>query len=214
MPGMPQGRDIGEDGAKSATLVTVGDDRELDLAERLTGVAEFARVAIDLTGVEGWEAALARVGEGLARAREKTRGDHLVARLRLTGATPLAWRLRYDADLLGLEAAESAKRLGRTWIDKIEMTCQAPRAGRETTFGDPIAELRTFMEGEIASSPAFVDGVRKAIEDLRAQLPAKLLDDVLGVDPEAFAAAMRAIAQEGCEDVIAHLRGDAREIER
>jgi DNA repair protein SbcD/Mre11 len=36
MPGMPQGRDINEAGAKTVTLVTVNDDRTLTVEERLT----------------------------------------------------------------------------------------------------------------------------------------------------------------------------------
>ena len=44
MPGMPQGRDINEAGEKSVTLVTIRDDRSLEIEERLTSVAQFERV--------------------------------------------------------------------------------------------------------------------------------------------------------------------------
>ena len=33
MPGNPQGRDINEAGPKSATLVTIGDDRKITIEE-------------------------------------------------------------------------------------------------------------------------------------------------------------------------------------
>ena len=44
MPGMPQGRDINEAGAKSVTLVTVRDDRSIHI-ERATSIAQFERVS-------------------------------------------------------------------------------------------------------------------------------------------------------------------------
>jgi len=39
MPGMPQGRDINEAGAKSVTLVTIRDDRSIHIEERATSIA-------------------------------------------------------------------------------------------------------------------------------------------------------------------------------
>ena len=44
MPGIPQGRDVNEAGAKSATLVTVLDNRTLQVEECFTSVAQFERV--------------------------------------------------------------------------------------------------------------------------------------------------------------------------
>ena len=47
MPGMPQGRDINEDGPKSATLVSIADDGTVNQEEKHTALAEFARINID-----------------------------------------------------------------------------------------------------------------------------------------------------------------------
>ena len=63
MPGNPQGRDINEAGPKSAALVTIGDDRKIKVEERLTSVAEFKRLGVDLGGVEDWRDGLARIEE-------------------------------------------------------------------------------------------------------------------------------------------------------
>ncbi len=96
MPGNPQGRDINEPGPKSASLVTIGDDRSIRVEERPTSVAEFQRHSVDLAGVEDWRAALKRIEASLEEARTMAASEHLVARLKLEGATPLAWRLRCD----------------------------------------------------------------------------------------------------------------------
>ena len=74
MPGNPQGRDINEAGPKSATLVTIADDRH-DFArgapdERRRVPARLGRSS----GVEDWRAALKRIEAALekgARARRR-----------------------------------------------------------------------------------------------------------------------------------------------
>lgn len=70
MPGMPQGRDVGESGAKSVELVTVADDRSIQLERRYTALAEFARVPVSLASATTWQEALAAI----ARARSGARG--------------------------------------------------------------------------------------------------------------------------------------------
>jgi DNA repair protein SbcD/Mre11 len=208
MPGNPQGRDINEAGPKSATLVTIGDDRRITVEERLTSVAEFQRVAVDLDEVEDWRPALKRIETALAAERAAVASEHLVARLALTGATPLAWRLRSDADKLDEEARAIAAEIGRTWIDKVELDCAAPRALGGAASGDPIAELRALMEAEVAQSKAFQDALRDIADELSRNLPFASRDGVLGRDAAEFAGILRAIAREGAEDVLAHLRAD------
>ena len=63
MPGMPQGRDIGESGSKS---VTIGDVTEsgISIRERVTSVAEFALIDHDLTGAAYWSTAMAMIRAG------------------------------------------------------------------------------------------------------------------------------------------------------
>jgi len=63
------------------------------------------------------------------------------SRLKLTGATPLAWRLRLDADVAGEEVRALGAAIGKTWIDKIELDCVAPRANEPARLSDPIASL-------------------------------------------------------------------------
>jgi DNA repair protein SbcD/Mre11 len=213
MPGNPQGRDINEAGPKSATLVAISDDRKIAIEERLTSVAQFERVPIDLAGVDDWRAMLGRIEKGLEAARVAAPSEHLVARLTLTGATPLAWRLRSDADVLAEESKALGAAIGRTWIDKIELDRVAPpRAAEGPPLGGPVAELRALMETEVAQSKAFQDALSEIAEELRRNLPAGARDGLLGQDPGELAKILRAIAREGAEDVLAHLRASDRGI--
>ncbi len=205
MPGNPQGRDINEAGPKSATLATIADDRTISIEERLTSVAEFRRVSVDLSHAEDWREALKRIEAALEKARGGARSERLVARLRLEGATKLAWRLRCDADRLAEEAAAIGAGLGGTSLDKVELVCEEPRAS-EAAASDPIAELRALMENEVVGSKAFRDELQSIAEDLRGHLPSGSREDLFGADSQAFVDILRAIAREGAEDVLAHLR--------
>ena len=64
MPGMPQGRDINEAGAKSVTLVTIDDDRSIHIEERVTSIAQFERVSVDATGIADWRDLVGALGRG------------------------------------------------------------------------------------------------------------------------------------------------------
>ncbi len=204
MPGMPQGRDIGEAGAKSVTLVTVADDGAIILEARHTSVAQFERVTVDLDGIEDWRGMAAAFGTALGVARDGAVSEHLVARLRLTGTTPLAWRLRRDADLLRTEAEHQAAAAGRTWIDKLEIDVQPPVSAPQRFAADPLDELRRLM-GEIAEDASYRAEIADIAEDLRAQLPPECRS-VLGADPAAFGAALETATRDGIDEILARLK--------
>ena len=75
MPGNPQGRDINEAGPKSATLVTIGDDRKIKIEERSTSVAQFERLRVDLAGVDDWREVLERIDKGLLAGAPRPRAS-------------------------------------------------------------------------------------------------------------------------------------------
>jgi len=209
MPGMPQGRDINEAGPKSATLVTVGDDGGITLEEHRTSIAEFQRVPVDLTQAEDWGDLPGLLSRALERTRDAAASEHLVARLELTGATPLAWRARRDADILRVEAAERAEAVGGCWIDKLEIGCTPPakdEAGLTTSGADPSGELQSLIEDEILASPGFREQAARIAEELRGQLPAAQRENLLGADETEADAALDRLARLGAGDVMAALR--------
>ncbi len=204
MPGIPQGRDINEAGTKTVTLVTVGDDRGIITEERATSVAEFARVAVDMGGVEDWAGAVDRLAGSLEEARRRAGSPHLVARLAVTGATPLAWRLRRDPDRLRAEADQIAERIGATWIEKIETDVTVPRAAPAP--GDAVAELGALIGSEVLGSAMFRGGMASLVDDLMRKLPRECRDAVLGAEEADTGANLARLLAEGAEDVLARLR--------
>jgi DNA repair protein SbcD/Mre11 len=208
MPGMPQGRDINEGGAKSVTLVTVTDDKSIVLEERLTSIAQFERVPVDLSGIEDWKDVVGAIGRALGQSRDKVESEHLVTRLHMTGATSLGWRLRRDLDLLRTEAEDQASGIGKCWIDKVVVDCHSPQPFRDAAdhaAADPLEELRRLMSEEVMPSESYLGEIAAIAEELRGQLPAECRG-ILGTDEEAFAARLSEAARDGIENVLARLR--------
>ena len=204
MPGMPQGRDINEDGRKSVTLVSIADDGTVRLEERPTSLAEFARVSIDAEGFTEWSQLADAISRALGSARAKTVSPELVVRLAVTGATPLAWRIRRDSDLLMAEAEERAAQTGATWVEKLDIGCTPPKAeGVSST--DPLHELQALMETAILGSDGYETALANIVSGLQAQLPADLRD-LFGTDEAEASRAVSRIARQGAQDVLARLQ--------
>ena len=204
MPGMPQGRDINEAGSKSVSLVTIRDDRSISVEERSTSVAQFERVTVDATGVKDWRELVSGVVRALEQMRLTVGSEHLVARLHVVGATPLAWRIRRDMDLLKTEADDRAAVIGSCWVEKLEIACLPPeRAGEASS--DPLADLHRLIGEQILGSNAFNAALIGMAEEIRAQLPQECRD-VLGSDEDAFREHVALLARDGAETVVARLQ--------
>ena len=211
MPGMPQGRDINEGGEKTVTVVTVNDDRSLTVEERPTSIAQFERVSVDLSSAKTWREAVELIEEGMRGARDRTRSQHLVGRVRLTGVTPLSWQLRRDRDLLLTETEQRSEGLGKTWIEKIEIATTAPVStpvGSATA--DPVLELGELMRNDIIHQHGVRQDLRDLVKVLRDDLPPEARS-FSGDDEAAFEALIDQLLSEGSEDMLARLKPEASE---
>ncbi len=202
MPGIPQGRDIGESGSKSVSLVTVGDDKSIIVEACRTSVAQFERIDVDLTGIEDWRAFVGRMADELGRSRNNVESEHLVARLVLRGTTSFAWRIRRDMDLVRAQAEERAEALGRTWIDKVEVNVVNPTAGAKSPGA--LLELRDLIANEVTASLAYRQAMTGIMEELASQLPPECRH-ILGDDEAGMMRTLAKLTADGSENVLARL---------
>jgi len=209
MPGMPQGRDINEAGAKTVSLVTIGDDHAIHVEERLTSVAQFERVDVDLTGIGEWRDAAAAIEAALGATRDRTASPHLVARLKLHGRTPLSWQLRRDIDVMLAEAEQRGDRIGRTWIEKLDLAVEMPTATAETSAADPIIELSALMRDEVMARSSFRDNISEIVRELLSDLPPESRD-FAGRDEAGFERFIDALLADGAEDIAARMKAADR----
>ncbi len=206
MPGIPQGRDTGEAGPKSVTLVTA-DENGIRIEERLTALAEFSAVTIDVRGLKDIEAVRTAIRDAIRTQSEATQSEHAVLRMTLTGQTPLAWRIRRDAELLAEEARQDARETGNVWIEKLYAAPSVPAhlsAKSDTAGPSPVAELEALMRDSIITDEGFCAEADKILSARLGKLPPSLRDH-FGKDEAGRKNILDRLLREGCTDVIAAL---------
>ncbi|WP_275790444.1 metallophosphoesterase family protein [Pararhizobium gei] len=213
MPGMPQGRDINEAGAKSVTMVTIADDGAFAHEERVIGQAMFQRVEVDLTGVEDWRQMTDRVRESLSVLRAAADTDHLILRMTVSGSTPLAWKLRRDADFLLAEICNVAAGFDGCWIEKVDIECRSPGTDTALAGPDPVEELAALIRSDVLLSHAFRQEAAAVLNELLLQMPREVRDRLAG-DEAAAIDLLQSAASGGSDDVLAYLHGSDAEAAR
>lgn len=203
MPGMPQGRNIGEAGPKSVTLVQVADDGAITLEERSVRTVRFERLDVDVDGIADWSDLVAALDTGIHTAMREDPAEHLVLRPRLVGKTPLGWRILRDLDRIRAEAELTAEALGTTWIDKVENDTEV---GDRSASDDLPAELAALIRGELTDAPATLAEAEEVIGGLLKSLPPELRD-MLGDGPAALAEQRDSLVRTGVATVLARLSG-------
>ncbi len=204
MPGIPQGRHINEAGPKSVTLGWVDGNRALHIEERHTSLAEFQRIAVDLSGAEERSDVTGRADKVLGEAFDAIRSDHLIARIEFRGATSLASWIRRDADVVMAEVKEAARRNGSILIESIASDVCPKTSEADEVKGDPIKELRELMHSEVLDRATAVEQTRAMLKDLQSKLPPELRDRFEADDDDAADLVDRYL-NDGAEDVLARL---------
>lgn len=202
MPGIPQGRDMGEAGPKSASLLTLVDGR-IDLSEVPTSVVDFTVSSLDISDVES-DDALRRALRHHLHALSRTLAENAgVLRLTLVGTPARHWHILRDRDFWTETVAALARDSGKLWLDKLLLALDAPDtagAGETAT-----ADLARLMQ-QIAAEPGFQAAARAEIEDVIADLPASVRAALLS-DPAARDRLFETLSATGARRVLARLKG-------
>lgn len=199
MPGTPQGRDIGDPGPKSATLVTIGETIETE--EVPTSVVEFLQVKIDATDIESDDALRDLLRQTLRGVAQGMVSDSAVIRLELTGRTPRRWQVLRDQDVWTDTAAQYARETGTLWLDKIMFGFSDSAEPSQSATDELAGIMKTIRE-----EPGFAEACRGEIEGILQELPpqrrAELLPDESAMDQLA-----QRLAVSGAERILARMKG-------
>jgi exonuclease SbcD len=169
MPGMPQGRDIGEAGPKSATLLTIADG-DIAVSAVSTAVVEFHEVTCALDGLESDDAIRVVVGDTLRAQASATTSGAAILRLRLIGETPYAWHVRRDSDYWNEAIANLAEEIGGLWIEKLAIDLSEPRDATRRGV-NAVHDVQQLM-AEIRREAGFTAEALAELEQILALLPA------------------------------------------
>lgn len=199
MPGTPQGRDIGELGPKSATLVTIGETIEIE--EVPTSAVEFLQVKIDATDTESDDALRDLLRRTLRDTVRGLASENAVIRLELTGRTPRRWQVLRDQDVWTDTAAQYARETGILWLDKVVFNLSdSTPPGHSAT--DELAEIMKAIREE----PGFTETCRAEFEDILKELP-PLRRAELMPDEGAMGQLAQRLAATGVERILARMKG-------
>ncbi len=204
MPGIPQGRDIGEHGAKSATVLSIANG-VITTHELPTSSIEFVEMNIDIEAIETAELLRAKLRDDFDTLVQKLVSPKAVVRVRLCGQSALRWQLIRDQkqwyEIISRYAADT----GRLWIEKFKLDLDdGPKTAVEASA---VVELEAMMN-DIRGDEWFKEQATIEIDAVLGHLPAAqrklLLESESALDSLA-----EQLGSEGAEYLIAAMRGDS-----
>lgn len=204
MPGCPQGRDIGEAGPKSASLLRI-EGSEIAVDEVPTSAAEFLDLVVDVTGLERDDAIRQQLREGLRGLAGDLRSDAGLVRLTLTGASARMWHILRDQDSWNELARAAARDTGTLWVEKMAFDLRAPQAGGAALSA--VDELGRLMD-TIRHEPGFQAELTATIEAMMAELPPNRRAALIPDEASATALGQR-LAERGAARIVAAMKGAA-----
>ncbi|MCJ8325139.1 MAG: DNA repair exonuclease [Rhizobiales bacterium] len=203
MPGMPQGRDIGETGTKSASLLTITDGK-IHVEEVQTSVVEFSTSALDITTAENNDALRALIRGHLRTTASTLASTAGVLRLTLTGTPIRHWQILRDQEYWREQVAELAREMDCLWMDKLIFDISVPST---TNNGVSTAteELSKTME-TIRGEPGFVIAAQTEVDLMLMDLPSTIRARLL---PDEAAAKMliHKLTKTGSQQMLARMKG-------
>ena len=192
-PGNIQGRNIREQGAKGAVLVSVVDAEVTGIERVIVDRARWVDEAIDATGAQS-EAALLKLVEDKVRPLGVTASERLVAlRVILTGETDLHRHLVAHRQQLGDEVQAACQRInGDIWVEKLVLRTFAPKAARPAAGGALMSVDLASLLADLEAGDELRDKATQQLTAIRALIPGSIAEeeqDLVAALPELIAEA-------------------------
>lgn len=202
MPGIPQGRDIGEAGPKSATLLTI-ENGAIGIEEVPTSVISFLGHSIDVSGAEADDEIRQKIRSGLHGPIQDMRADDAaILRLTIWGSTARHWQVLRDRDIWAEIVSQIAEETGRLWIEKLSFALETPSASAETSANQELGRLMA----QIASEEGFAAQAQAEVDEVLLQLPPARRAELMS-DAAALSSLTKALAGAGSEHIFALMKG-------
>lgn len=200
MPGIPQGRDIGEFGPKSASLLTLEAGR-IEVREVATSAITFLRHRIDLSGHDDPDRLRGHLRDALEELAAEQPTDAIL-RLTLGGDTPLHWQLLRDRDIWQEALTQMTQDTGVLWLEKLRFDFGGAPAPVDASATDELGQMMHAMLAE----PGMMAALQDEFDTLLAELPAARRA-ALAPTQEAAAARAQQLAASGAALMIARMKG-------
>lgn len=198
MPGTPQGRHIGEAGPKSASLVTIG--QQIEVEEVPTSIIEFIQLELPVAA-DGDDELRDLIRASLHQLGDRMTSDFGILRLVLTGDAPRRWQILRDRDFWSETAARIARETDRLWLEKLVIDFS-----EGTTAGQGASDELAQIMATIRQEPGFTQLCRENLEELLEELSPQQRR-LLVPDESSLATLAERLAAAGAERVLARMKG-------
>lgn len=205
MPGIPQGRDIGEAGPKSATLLKV-DGSSIGVEEVPLAPVEFRVSCCDVSNVADDEDLRSCIHAHLRAESAATNSDAAILRLSLVGQTERAWQIRRDADVWEETIRDLAEETGCLWVEKVELDVVVN--SEDPGAANAVSELKSIMS-ELRGEEGFQRSAKQELDHLVSLLPPDRRQD-LTPDEATSAKLLEDITDQAAISMLALMKGASK----
>lgn len=205
MPGIPQGRDVGEAGPKSATLLKI-DGSSIELEEVPVAPVEFRMSRCDVSDITNDEDLRSSIRAHLRDESAGTTADAAILRLSLFGQTEQAWQIRRDADVWEEIIRELAEETNCLWVEKVEFDVSI--SSEDPGTPNAASELKIIMH-ELCREEGFQRSAKQELNHLISLLPPDRRQD-LTPDEATSAKLLEDITDQAAISMLALMKGASK----
>jgi exonuclease SbcD len=202
MPGIPQGRDIGELGAKSATLITI-DQGGMITSEFPTSSIEFTTLALDVSALQDSTALQSLAKDALQELIGSLQSDDGIVRIRLHGQSSLRWQWLRDREQWVETFKLLCRESGRLWMEKLIV--EIDDIPKTVSDKSALGELSTLMS-TIRDEEGFTEEAAALIDEVLSTLPASERSKLLPTEHSQRELAAN-LSEQGEEILMAIMKG-------
>jgi exonuclease SbcD len=203
MPGMPQGRDIGELGPKSATLLEISEGN-ISLSEVPTSIMEFQKVKINVGGIDDDDNIREQIRACLSVISESLSSESGILRIELIGQTERYWNILRSQEIWKETVKNILEPFGNLWLDKLQFEIIRPSSLQEHS-GSALAEIETLM-ADLGSDPGLTESISQVFESINQELSASRRN-ILFQNEEAENTFKKSLLEKGVQEIIAGMKG-------
>jgi len=209
MPGTPQGRDMGETGIKSVSLVTMNEKGQCDIEERVVSPIAFERITVDLTACtdSDTESLLKfATNEFLQQAAElkaqSSAIDRWIIRVECRCRADQLYPLQADPEHTDEAFRLAAEVADGVHVDRIRYHGAETDHENPSTDASQVLELKSIVLNHLDDT-LLAEISNKEFDDLIKLLPSKVLRDGLNDSPERRQQSITELQTKGVNELLA-----------
>lgn len=205
MPGIPQGRDVGETGPGTVSLVSINNDRNVTVQEHIVSPVQFEIINLDVSICRDWHHLMDKLTSSIKKIRQATKSDHVIARVVISGKTHLHFNLVRDKDLLLATLQTECESIGNVWIEKLRIkSSNDNNQNGETSTNEALPDLAAIINESVLSSEQVKSDANEELRVFTSKLPIEVRN-LFGETEQERADMLDKLLSEGSAELLEQL---------